>query len=144
MTMKTAVFSIIVFLGLLPAFDCHGFSDTSQDCTRCHTLSRDEAVRILKSVSPDLKVLDIRTFTVRGLWEVAFDTNGKKGITYIDFPKKHIVFGNIFTLQTKRNITQERLSDLTRVDISQIPLDDAVLLGNADATKKVVVFSDPY
>jgi thiol:disulfide interchange protein DsbC len=53
------------------------------------------------------------------------------------------VAGNLFLIQTKTNLTQEKLQDLTRVDVSQIPLKDALVLGDKNAQYKVIVFSDP-
>jgi len=53
------------------------------------------------------------------------------------------VSGAVFNLKTKTNLTGDRLYSLNRVDISQIPLGDALVMGDKNAQYKVVVFDDP-
>jgi len=43
----------------------------------------------------------------------------------------------------KKNLTQERLEELRKIDVSQIPLNDALVLGDQKARIKVISFSDP-
>ena len=92
---------------------------------------------------PDVKVLNITASAVKGLWEIGIETGGRKIIVYLDYSGKHLVAGNLFLIRTKTNLTQEKLQDLTRVDVSQIPLKDALVLGDKNAKYKVIVFSDP-
>jgi len=98
---------------------------------------------LLKERLPDIKVLEVRFAPIKGLWEVTIEKNGQKGIAYIDFSKKNIVSGSIFNIETKSNLTQERLIEINRVDVSQIPLDDAIVLGDKGAKYRVIVFDDP-
>ncbi|MBM4135243.1 MAG: hypothetical protein FJ241_00220 [Nitrospira sp.] len=138
------LFSIVGWLLLLPIPYSYAFSDKGQDCSKCHTLSNDEASVLLKDMANNLKVMDIKSSPIKGLWEVYIEISGKKGLTYIDYSKQHLITGAIFAIRTKRNLSQERLSEINKIDISQIPLDDAILMGDKDASKKVIVFSDPY
>jgi len=46
-------------------------------------------------------------------------------------------------MSDRQNLTGQRFSDLNRVDLSTIPLEDAIVLGNRDAKRKVIVFDDP-
>jgi thiol:disulfide interchange protein DsbC len=110
---------------------------------QCHKISNEEAVNLLKENIPDVKVLEIRSAQVKGLWEFTLETKGQKGIAYIDFSKQYIISGSIFDIKTKSNLTQERFSEINKVDVSQIPLDDALVLGDKDAKYRVFVFSDP-
>ncbi|VAX34429.1 hypothetical protein MNBD_NITROSPIRAE03-1722, partial [hydrothermal vent metagenome] len=80
---------------------------------------------------------------VKGLCEVSLEVKGKKVLVYIDSSKKNLVLGPIIDVKTKVNLTQQRMTDMNRVDTSQIPLDDALILGKADAKYKVIVFDDP-
>jgi thiol:disulfide interchange protein DsbC len=64
-------------------------------------------------------------------------------MVYIDLSKKHIISGSLVTIQGKKNLTQDRLSEINRVNVSQIPLKDALIMGNQNAKHKVVVFDDP-
>ncbi len=119
------------------------FGDSDQDCLKCHTLTKEEAKDILKSFIPNIKIKNIQESYTRGLWEIIFVSRGKKGITYLDFPKKNLILGNIINIKSKKNITQERLTELNKVDVSIIPVDDALVMGDKNAKNRVIVFDDP-
>ena len=114
-----------------------------QECIKCHSLSADEAGTLLKALVPDIKVLEIKNGPVKGLWEVDFESGGKKSLFYVDFSKKNIVSGNIFDIKTKTNYTKDSFDKLNKVEVSQIPLDNALVLGDKNAKNKIIVFDDP-
>jgi thiol:disulfide interchange protein DsbC len=92
---------------------------------------------------PDVVILDIRLSSAKGFWEIYLETRGRKGIVYIDFLKKHFFSGNLISMMDKKNLTQERLTELNKIDVSQIPLDDAIGMGDQNARIRVIVFTDP-
>ncbi|GMT47201.1 MAG: hypothetical protein IEMM0007_0767 [bacterium] len=106
-------------------------------------ISKEEAYGILKGFDPRAKVVGVQKSPVKGLCEVSLEVKGKKVLVYIDSSKKNLVLGSIVDVKTKVNLTQQRMTDINRVDTSQIPLDDALILGKADAKYKVIVFDDP-
>ncbi len=71
------------------------------------------------------------------------EQTGRKGLVYIDFSKKHFFSGPLVFIAERKNLTQERLLELIKVDVSQIPLDDALVMGDPKARIRVIVFSDP-
>ena len=113
------------------------------DCSKCHTLSFDEATQMVKSVNPEIEVMEIKTAPVAGLWEITIMARGKRGIAYIDFPKAHIITGSIIDVTTNLNLTNDRLYEISKVEFSDIPLEDALIMGNPDARFKAIVFHDP-
>lgn len=119
------------------------FSTKGQDCSKCHSLKKEEAVDILKSMIPNLKVKEVRIAAVKAMWEVEFEADAKKGLVYIDFSKKYALSGSIIDIQAKKNLTQDRYADINRVNVAKIPLQDALLLGSKDAKHKLIVFTDP-
>ncbi len=121
----------------------HGFETKGQDCSKCHTLGNDEARDLLKGLFPDIKVLQISVSPVKAFWEVFTESGGKKGMMYVDFSKKYLVLGSMVSIKEKRNLTLERFNELNRIDVSQIPLDDALVLGAQDAKIRIISFSDP-
>lgn len=140
--MLKIVLSLMLIFLLMPAYS-YGFSEKGQDCSKCHKLTTTEAAALLKDLVPNLKVLNIRISPIKGLWELTIENNNKKGIAYVDFTKKHFVSGNIVAIKEKKNLTQERFEDINRVDVSQIPLADAIIAGNKSAKHKVIVFTNP-
>lgn len=117
------------------------------DCMKCHSLTENDVQGILKKINnPDAKILKIQMSPIRGLWEVSIDNNGQRGLFYIDFAKKHLIGGPIIAVDLGADKTKERLAELNkdrRVDLSRIPLQGSLVLGNKKAAKKIIVFTDP-
>ncbi|MBE0427079.1 MAG: DsbC family protein [Nitrospirae bacterium] len=110
-------------------------------------MSNDEASKILKGAVPDIKVLEIKNSPIKGVWEITAETKGKNSLYYIDFSKKLVIAGSIFNIETKVNLTQERYLEINKVDVSQIPLDDAIIVGDKKAEHRIIIFTDtncPY
>ena len=51
--------------------------------------------------------------------------------------------GNIVDIKTNVNLTDESFQNINKVDITQIRLTDALLMGDEKAKYKVIVFDDP-
>ncbi len=120
------------------AFAFKGPPGCSQDCASCHSLSKDEATKMLKA-----DVTDIRKAPVGGLWEVEGLQNGKKFIIYMDYGKKFILLVNNFIPVADIG----KPPQLKKLDLSKIPIEDVVIMGNPKAKYKIIVFDDvecPY
>lgn len=130
--------SCLVFADGSLAFETRG-----QDCSKCHKLSNDEARDLLKDIIPNLKILDVNSSPAKGFWEVYLESGGRKGLIYVDFQKKHFIAGNLISIAGKKNLSQERLTELNKVDVSQIPLEDALVMGDPKARIRIIVFDDP-
>ena len=136
--MKKVLLSMFIIFLLLPLLYSHGYSEKES-----LSLSVDEAFTLLKDLDPNIKVIAVKPSPVEGLWEVDIEAGGKKGLVYIDATKKYLISGAIIAIQEKKNLTQERLDEINKVDVSQIPLDDAVVMGDRQARYRVIVFDDP-
>ena len=137
------VIPFLICLSLtFPLQNSYGFAAKGQDCFKCHTIKKEEAAAILKNFDQNIKVLTVNKSPVKYLWEVSYESNGRKGVIYIDLPKKHLV-GSVIEIKGKKNLAEERLSELNRVNVSQIPLKDALVLGEKNAKYKIIVFDDP-
>lgn len=138
------IFFLAVFIPVLfCAAVSHGFSSKGQDCSKCHSLKKEEAVDILKDLLPNIKVSDVRVSPVKTMWEIEYESDGKKRLLYLDFTKRHAIAGSILDVKAKKNLTEERYSEVNKIDVSKIPLKDAILLGSKTAKKKIIVFTDP-
>jgi thiol:disulfide interchange protein DsbC len=140
MHLRPLIFLIIFCF--LPTGYSYGFETKGQECSKCHTLNKDEAKDLLKNVIPDLVILDVRLSPVKGVWEVDLESKGRKGIVYVDFLKKHFFSGALVSIAERKNLTQEKLVELNKVDVSQIPLNDALVMGDQKARIRVIVFTD--
>lgn len=110
-------------------------------------LTADEAKEILNEVIPNVKIIHVKQSPMAGLWEVAIDMNGQKAIVYLDHAKKHIISpitrGEIIDMKTKTSLTAESFQKINKVDVSKIPLKDALVMGDKTAKNKIIVFDDP-
>jgi thiol:disulfide interchange protein DsbC len=113
------------------------------DCKKCHQITIEDATDIVKQVNPEIEVLDIKLSQISGLWELVVKARGKRGIAYIDFSKQHIVTGSIIQVKSSLNLTNSKLYELNKVDVSQVPLDDALVMGDPKARYRAIVFDDP-
>lgn len=141
--MRKGVLALMLVMLLYPTASTYGFATMGQDCSKCHTLKKEEAEALIKEIIPNPSVTAINQSAAPAVWEVAVEAGGQKGIIYIDYSKKHLFLGSLIDIKEKRNITQERFAELNKVDPAAIPLGDALVMGDKDATHKIIVFSDP-
>jgi thiol:disulfide interchange protein DsbC len=138
--------SLIIFpfiLSLFCASLSFAFETKGQDCSKCHTLTPQEAGDILMTLYPGAKILQVEMSPMKASWELFIESGGRKGLVYLDFSKKYLMAGSLISVKERRNLTQERMSELNRVDVSKIPLDGAVVMGDPGARIRVIVFTDP-
>lgn len=109
----------------------------SGTCTDCHSLSVEEATKLLKPLEID-RAIEVRESPVKGLWAVEAEKSGARGTVFVDYGKQHVLQAQILRIDTKENVTGVR-----KVDPSKIPLGNAIRMGKADAKKTVIVFTDP-
>ncbi len=110
------------------------------DCAKCHKLDRKEAEAIVKKIAPNGTVGEIKVSPVKGLWQIEVTAGPQHGMVFLDFTKKYVAqLIPVEYLEQQQKAQQKP----QKMDFSKIPLGDAVVLGPADAKKKVVVFTDP-
>ena len=86
---------------------------------------------------PSTPVDAVRPTPIAGLFEVAM---GRK-IVYVDATGQYFLFGRIFDLPGNRDLTEDRLRDFSRLDVSLIQPDQ--VLEQGEGSQIVYVFSDP-
>jgi thiol:disulfide interchange protein DsbC len=146
--MLKVLFSVIACVTLfttpLFAMDHEGHSS---DCTSCHMLSIKEASELLKATGGTVK--SIKYAPVKGMYELLMEKDGREGLIYIDFAKKHLLQGFMIELATLQPVTAHTQEELpkqkqpTKIDVKTIPLENSIVMGNKDGAKKIYVFTDP-
>ena len=111
-------------------------------CVDCHSLSTSEAKEILKGMQGEVVATEFAE--VPGLWKLRIQVQDKILPAYLDFSKSYLISGNVIRLNDGKNLTEETYRKSNPVDVSSIPVDDALLLGNPDAENKITVFTDPH
>ena len=139
--MKKSIAVMVASLLISVPLSAHAFPTKKGDkaCIECHKLSKQEAEAIVKKIAPNGTVTDIKVSPLKSLWQIEVDAGeGKHGTLYLDFSKQYAIFGQITPVESLGKQPPAR-----KVDVSKIPLDDAIVLGPAKAAKKVIVFTDP-
>ncbi len=96
--------------------------------------------KAIEAAYPKVKIESVVKTPYSGLYEVFLDGQ----IVYTDEKFSFlIVEGRLVDPKSKRDITGERLNELTKVDFSTLPLDQAIKVVKGNGSKKLVVFSDP-
>lgn len=87
---------------------------------------------------PGLRPDGIRATPVDGLFEVTFGTR----LVYVTGDGRFLFQGKLVDLETRSEITEERLSELKTAAMAQVSEDQMVIYGPADAAYTVSVFTD--
>jgi thiol:disulfide interchange protein DsbC len=118
----------------------------SHDCVSCHNLNEKDAGDLLKKIGVTVK--SVKQSPSKGLYEVLVEKENKQGVIFIDYGKKHLMQGMIVNLESLQPVSAHaqdmpQQKQVTSVDVSKIPVDKAVTMGNPKGTKKLYVFTDP-
>ncbi|MBU0675117.1 MAG: DsbC family protein [Proteobacteria bacterium] len=125
--------------GIVSAFTKDGCGDG--ECRSCHQLSKQDAAQLL--AVEEKNIVDLKMSEVPGLWEIDLQEQEKVIPLFMDFSKQYLISGSVIKIDNRQNITQERFVDLNRIDVGQIPLEDALLIGKPTAKNRIIIFDDP-
>jgi thiol:disulfide interchange protein DsbC len=100
--------------------------------------------KAIEAAYPKFKVDKVTKTPYAGLYEVFMGGQ----IIYTDEKLTFLIAeGRLVDPKTKKDITGERLEELTRIDFNTLPLDQAIKVVKGNGSRKLVVFSDvdcPY
>jgi thiol:disulfide interchange protein DsbC len=99
------------------------------------------AIKInLEKRTPPLNAKSIKLSPLAGVYEVYANGN----IFYVDKTVSYVmVGGSLLEDSTKRNLTAERLQELTSIKFDSLPLKNAIEIKKGNGAYKFAVFSDP-
>ncbi len=86
------------------------------------------------------KADEIKPGPMPGLWEIRFN---ESQIIYTDADASYLIQGDIIDAKTKRNLTEERVTKLTAIDFSKLPIKDAFTIVRGNGKRKLAIFEDP-
>jgi len=141
------LFSALLFTAVPAGYGVAWGAEESQVKKDCISLSGEGIKEILKKLNmPEARVISIAESPIKGICEVAIEITGQTRIFYLDTDKQYLIFGQLVEVSTMTSKTMEtiqRIQDKKRIDIAKIPLNNALVLGEKGASKKIVVFTDP-
>jgi thiol:disulfide interchange protein DsbC len=85
------------------------------------------------------KVDEIRPAAMPGLWEIRIGNE----VRYTDATGSFLIEGELYDLKAKKNLTEERITQLNRIDFASLPFKDALVWKNGSGKRRIAVFADP-
>ncbi|WP_036300151.1 DsbC family protein [Methylotenera sp. L2L1] len=117
----------IVSIALLSAFATFAVADEAS------------VKKAVEAAYPKFKVEKVTKTPYAGLYEVFMGGQ----IIYTDEKLSFLIAeGRLVDPKTKKDITGERLEELTKIDFSTLPLNQAIKVVKGNGSRKLVVFSD--
>jgi thiol:disulfide interchange protein DsbC len=146
--MRLSVISRLIVSSLIICFlFLSAGTGESNDNKSCKSITNKELQDILAKINiKDATFLSARESALPGICEIAIDRGGQPAIFYIDPARTHVFLGSMLDTKTMTNLTQQAakaIQDKKRIDTAKIPLDNALILGDAKAAKRVIIFTDP-
>ena len=98
---------------------------------------------IRKSIAerlPDFpKIDEVSKTPIPGIYELRIGTE----VLYTDEQGNHLIEGSLIDTKTRANLTEARVSKLTAIDFSKLPLKDAIVWKTGTGKRRIAVFADP-
>ena len=96
--------------------------------------------KAIESAYPKMSVESVVKTPYAGLYEVYM--NGQ--IVYTDEKVSFLIAeGHLVDSKSKKDVTTERLADLSKIDFASLPLEQAIKVVKGNGSRKMAVFSDP-
>ncbi|WP_455556770.1 DsbC family protein [Comamonas sp.] len=100
----------------------------------------DQITKTLAERIPQLqKVDEVKATPMKGLYEVRIGTD----VFYSNATGDYLIQGELIDTKAQRNLTEDRINQLTAVDFKQLPFDDAIKIVRGKGERQIAVFEDP-
>ncbi len=98
------------------------------------------ALKLKLSRLTDLPQIEsARTTPIPGLIELKVGNQ----VVYTDANGDYLIEGQMLEVKSQRNLTEERLDEINKVDFASLPFKDAIVWKNGSGKRRLVVFADP-
>ena len=94
--------------------------------------------KLLETKFPGADISNVSKSPYFGLYEAQFDDR----MVYTDANVTYVFVGSVFSADTRKNLTEARLRDLSRVAWDSLPLNLAFKRVKGDGSRKLVIFAD--
>ncbi|XZG71178.1 DsbC family protein [Chitinibacteraceae bacterium HSL-7] len=99
-----------------------------------------KAIRTAIEKSLQRKVDSVATTPVNGVFEVVLEGNQ---VIYSTADGKYMFVGDLVDVAKRQSLTEARVAELTKVDVSKLPLENAIKDVRGNGKRTLYVFSDP-
>jgi len=100
--------------------------------------------RVLAARLADTRLVSVQRMPQAGLFEIAIQrSDGSHMILYTDGSAQVILVGSLIEVATDRNLTEERLRELSAVDWNSLPFQSAITSKRGNGRRQIAILSDP-
>ena len=131
MKLKSLVHGLMM-VGLLGLTACSASAESNKQ-------QAEIKARVMKQL-PGKEITSVNATPMKGIFEVVMAGNM---IVYTDAQADFLIFGEMVDVAKRKSITEERLTELRKVDFAKLPLALAIKEVRGDGSRKLAVFSDP-
>lgn len=101
-----------------------------------------ESLAVLNSLRqkyPATNFTSVVKAPLAGIFEITMGKN----IAYTDAEGRYLMFGSLYDMQTRQDLTAPKRAAAEKVDVSKFPLADAFTRVKGDGSRKIYLFTDP-
>jgi len=91
----------------------------------------------------DGKIVEVRKLGQAGLYEVSVQRPDGFAVVYTDETASVIFVGSLIDARTERNLTEERVRALSKIDWNALPWKSALTMKRGNGRREIAIFSDP-
>jgi thiol:disulfide interchange protein DsbC len=141
--LRTILASVVSLLLILAsgAGQAGALTDNASGRERCGPVTPELAAKSLGNMVDN--VVGVVPGPLPDIWEVDARKGGKVYPIYMDCTLQYVFHGQFIRLSDMQDVTSLRYMDLNRVDVSSIPLKDAIVLGKKGSARRIIVLTDP-
>jgi len=113
---------------------------SAQDAATSDATAREAAAvkKLLETKFPGADISNVSRSPYFGLYEAQFDDR----MVYTDANVTYVFVGSVFSADTRKNLTEARLRELSRVAWDSLPLNLAFKRVKGDGSRELVIFAD--
>jgi len=136
-SLRSALARWATFLAFLAAWGTTAAGEAPRapgDVPTAETMARQ-----LRERYPGTRIDSVAPAVVPGLFEVVMGRN----VAYVEPGGRYFVFGHVWDMQQRRDLTADRLGSIDKVDVASLPLDMALTWRRGSGGRVLHVLADP-
>jgi thiol:disulfide interchange protein DsbC len=130
--------TLVLAMGALFAVSAPVLAQTAKPAVAAPVAREAAQVKKLLQEKFDGVVIGNVTKSPFGFYEVMFDDQ----IVYTDAKVAYVLVGNLYDTATKKNLTDAKMRELSRVSFDSLPLELAMKKVKGNGSRKLAIFSD--
>lgn len=133
------LFACILALPALTTAQDKVLSTTGNESDGAVVISTEQVRQKFDERFPGLPVTEVSSTPFNGLFEIRIGTD----LLYTDAEVNYVLQGALIDAKSRRDLTAQRITELSRVDFAALPLENAIKQVKGDGSRQVAVFEDP-